>query len=394
MNALAHALVAELDDTALDALADFPYGVARQLYEPVVAAASESERRRRLSGAAGLVRSLMGQPAQGTTIEGEDTFARLHGLYWLFANLAAEGPVVVLVDDAQWADDTSLRFLGFLARRARELRLTLVVATRPARPGRRPLLRDLISDPAALKLHPAPLSAAAVAAWIAADVGKDADGVFAEACREATDGYPFFVRELLHEIRTEEIPLQADAAARVRELGPEGVASVMLVRLAGLPPAAAALARALATLGDGADLHVAGRLATLADDEIDTAVDGLSWVDLLEPGPPVRFVHPDYPRRNPCRDSAAGALGLARRRRATAAGRWCAARAGRGASPRSGPDRRVVGDRGAESGRRGRAGTGRRQDLGQVPRAGARGQPQDRAGTAAARARSSGGIRG
>jgi DNA-binding CsgD family transcriptional regulator len=271
---------------------DFPYGVVRQLYEPVLAGASESERERWLSGAAGLVPSLLSKAGADAAGEHEETFARLHGLYWLFANVAAERPVVVLVDDGQWADDTSLRFLGFLARRVRELRLTLVVATRPGQPGRQPLLRDLISDPAALKLQPAPLSAAAVAAWIAADLGEDTDAVFADACREVTNGYPFFVRELLYEIRTEEIPLRADAAARVRELGPEGVASVVLVRLSGLPPAAAALARALAALGDGANLRTAARLAALADDETDAAVDGLSSADVLEPGPPVRFVHP------------------------------------------------------------------------------------------------------
>ena len=41
----------------------------------------------------------------------------LHGLYWLVANLADETPVAVVVDDAHWADEPSLRFLAYLARR-------------------------------------------------------------------------------------------------------------------------------------------------------------------------------------------------------------------------------------------------------------------------------------
>jgi len=34
----------------------------------------------------------------------------LHGLYWLVANVADEAPVLFVVDDAQWADEPSLRF--------------------------------------------------------------------------------------------------------------------------------------------------------------------------------------------------------------------------------------------------------------------------------------------
>jgi DNA-binding CsgD family transcriptional regulator len=271
---------------------EFPHGVVRQLYEPPLAAATSGERERWLSGAAGLVQTLMGGAGGSAPADGDGTFARLHGLYWLFANIAAEGPVLVLVDDAQWADDPSLRFLGFLARRVGELRLTLVVATRPGQAGGQPLLRDLMADPVSLRLRPAPLTSAGVAAWLAAEAGEDADAVFAEACRAVTNGYPFLVSELLHEIRSERLSPRADAAGRVEELGPEGVASVVLLRLARLSAAAGALARALAVLGDGADLRVAARLAALARDDVSAAIDAMVGVDVLAPGSPVRFVHP------------------------------------------------------------------------------------------------------
>ena len=77
----------------------------------------------------------------------ESSYARLHGLYWLCANLAADAPLLVCVDDAQWADEPSLSFLGFLARRLEDLPVALVArhppARRagergPARPGHRP----------------------------------------------------------------------------------------------------------------------------------------------------------------------------------------------------------------------------------------------------------------
>ena len=38
------------------------------------------------------------------------SFAALHGLYWLAANLARERPLLLAIDDAQWSDDASLRY--------------------------------------------------------------------------------------------------------------------------------------------------------------------------------------------------------------------------------------------------------------------------------------------
>ena len=49
-------------------------------------------------------------PASGV----DSSFAVMHGLYWLCANLAAAGPLCLVVDDAHWADAASLRYLAFL----------------------------------------------------------------------------------------------------------------------------------------------------------------------------------------------------------------------------------------------------------------------------------------
>ena len=54
----------------------------------------------------------------------------LHGLYWLTANLAAERPLVIAIDDAHWADSASIAFLNYLARRVEGLALLVLYATR------------------------------------------------------------------------------------------------------------------------------------------------------------------------------------------------------------------------------------------------------------------------
>ena len=59
----------------------------------------------------------------------------IHGLYWLTANLADSEPLLLVVDDAHWADIPSLRFMHYLARRLDGLRVVLLVAARPAEQG-------------------------------------------------------------------------------------------------------------------------------------------------------------------------------------------------------------------------------------------------------------------
>ena len=49
----------------------------------------------------------------------EALYARLYGLYWVYAGLSARQPIMLAVDDAHWGDDASLQWLLFMARRAR-----------------------------------------------------------------------------------------------------------------------------------------------------------------------------------------------------------------------------------------------------------------------------------
>ena len=99
--------------------AAFSFGVVRQLFEAAVATASEEEQstaawRRRRAGRA-LVR--LRRQAEGGSEE--DVYALLHGLYWLTVNLAESRPLALAVDDVQWSDPPSLRWLAYSGAPAR-----------------------------------------------------------------------------------------------------------------------------------------------------------------------------------------------------------------------------------------------------------------------------------
>ncbi len=216
----------------------------------------------------------------------------LHGLYRLCAQLAEPAPLVLAVDDAQWADAPSLRFLAFLLPRLEELPVVVLVgAGTDADPVVAPLLGVLRSDLSAQVLRPAPLSEAAVGELIAERLAAPPAPAFAAACHAATGGQPFLVRELLAAVAAAGVAPDDAAAAGIEDLGTGNVAGAIAVRLARLPPAAGALARALAVL-ETAELSQAAALAEVPLDDAAMAADVLVAAGIAEPRLPLTFVHP------------------------------------------------------------------------------------------------------
>jgi DNA-binding CsgD family transcriptional regulator len=276
----------------------FPFGVVRQLFERLLADADPAERERWLSGAAALAAevltgvptvmpaSMPGQPAP------DPSYAWQHGLYWLASNLASETPLVLAVDDLQWCDGASARVLAFIARRLAGQPLAIVLATRPLDPVLTPEAATIISDPAAQVLRPSPLTHDAIAGLIAARLADEPDASFVRACAEVTGGNPFLLGELLDEAVASGISPTAAAASHVGALVPRGVANTVLLRLARLPAPAAALARTLSVLGDGAHVTDAAKLAGIGGAELEPAMASLIAAGVIDAGGTIRFAHP------------------------------------------------------------------------------------------------------
>jgi hypothetical protein len=220
---------------------DFAFGVVRQLFEPPLAEASGQERTDLLHGAAGVAAALLelpGAPAgDGRPSSGVDpSFAILHGLYWLCANLAAAGPLYLVVDDAHWADGPSLRYLSFLLTRLEELDAALVLATRPREAGTdAELLAALTSDPSADVIRLSPLTRAAVAQLVESRLAELPDPAFVDACLRATRGMPFFMSVLVEALSEEGFAPTAEAARHVERIGAQTVGRSIRLRLRRLP---------------------------------------------------------------------------------------------------------------------------------------------------------------
>jgi len=269
----------------------FSFGVVRQLLEPAVLTVPEAQRSGLFSGAARLAALVLDVDQEWEEPpEGKRIFPRLHGLYWLCANLAVERPLLMTVDDVQWADESSLEFLGFLGRRLEGLRIALAVATRPVDPGSDPLAAQLLAEPAATRLRLRELSVPATAVLVRSRIGASADDEFCRACHRATAGNPFLLGELAREVAAEGIEPVAANAARPLALEPQGVSRVVLLRLARLPGHARKLAHAVAVLDDGAEPRDA---AELAAEPLAEAHFQLVRAEILEgQDESLHFVHP------------------------------------------------------------------------------------------------------
>ena len=274
----------------------FPFGIARQLLAEPVAALDAEQRESLLSDAAQLAIEIVDPRTAwtGPAVNSSDAlYARMHGLYWLCAGLAAQQPLVLVVDDAHWADDPSLQWLLFMARRLGDMRLTLALAARPADEGRwsKPLL-TLRAEPTVSSVRPRPLTEHGSRILAARLFGEDPDEAFSRACHHATGGNPFLLSELITSVRGDGLAPTAAAEARIRSLAPDAIARSVVIRLGRMSREAAALARCVAALGSEAELRHAAALADLDLASASAAADALAAERLLAEGRPLRFVHP------------------------------------------------------------------------------------------------------
>ena len=271
--------------------AGFAFGVVRQLFERRLAGVEDDERDELLTGPAAAARPLVAG-APGDSSADDTSFAVLHGLYWLTANLAARRFLAIAVDDAHWVDGPSLRWLAYLAPRLEGLPLALMVALRPAEPASGEDALLAVRAGASTVARPRLLSDAAVADVARATLGGQASDDLCTALKRASGGNPFYLRELVRSLELGGAPLGELVAIEPLAGGAEGIVRQVATRVRRLDPQALALAQALAILGDGCQLRHAAAMADLDMRDAARLTAGLVRLEVLAGEEPPRFLHP------------------------------------------------------------------------------------------------------
>ena len=202
----------------------------------------------------------------------------------------ADAPVLITVDDLQWCDALSLRWLAYLAHRSANLPLAVVVACSPGEVSEeRFLVDELITSCERRTLHG--LHETAVGQWITDTLEARPDPAFVAGCRQVTGGNGALLADLLTALAARSVPPVDASAALIESVGRSAVAGRVLPWIKRAGPEALAVARAVAILGDDSELLLVAELAGLDVDTAAAAVDQLIRLDILSDTSPLRYVH-------------------------------------------------------------------------------------------------------
>jgi DNA-binding CsgD family transcriptional regulator len=271
--------------------ADFAFGIVRQLFERRLAGTGEDERASVLVGPAAAVRPLLLEK----TVEapgGDASFAVIHGLYWLAANLSALRPLLLAIDDAHWADEPSLRWLTYVARRLDGLALVLLIALRPDDPASANATLLALRAEAPTILRPSLLSENAVGALVRVTLGSRSSNGLCDAVWTASGGNPLYVAELLRALELNDRDLAEINPAELLVGGLEGIGRRVILRVRRIDAAALCLAQASAVLGDGCELRHAAAIAGVEMVDAIRLASVLVRLEVLADDAPPRFIHP------------------------------------------------------------------------------------------------------
>ncbi|HSE09032.1 MAG TPA: BTAD domain-containing putative transcriptional regulator [Nocardioidaceae bacterium] len=269
----------------------FGFGMVRQLFDPVLAA--ETARATLLNGAAAAADAVFDATSPLVQPRSEGVFGVLHGLYWLTHNLSDRAPLVLAVDDLQYCDTGSLRYLAYLLRRLEGMPLLVVGSLRTGEEyDDEGLLNELAADPATVLVSPEPLSRDGVADLVRARLGPATEDPFVTACYRTTAGNPLLLRQLLRALEAEQVRPDTAHADTVRAIGSRAVSSLVLMRFSRMPPENRRVARAVAVLGDGASLPAVAAMTELSEDAAAAAIASLARAEVLREHHPLGFVHP------------------------------------------------------------------------------------------------------
>lgn len=220
--------------------------------------------------------------------------ARLHWSFGQFlSRLSAKQPFLLVVENLQWADASSLELFHFVARHIHKTARMLLVGTyNEAERDINPLLRtteqSLIRLGAARILRIESLREAEVATLLQQTFSVDEAALdrFSALLYAWTRGNPFFIEETLKTLIEEGSLRQRDGRWFGWELErlelPSTVREVLSARLDRLPPDARSVANLAAVVGTRLSYDRLREVAGLSDDALVSAIEDLCQAHLLE----------------------------------------------------------------------------------------------------------------
>ena len=206
-----------------------------------------------VEGADGASRAATGEPVER---------ARLFHAVLSMLGVAARrsGPLVLIVEDLHWADQSTLELLSFLIRNARVEPLLIVGTYRSDELHRRHPLRPFLLEeerrPSVERVDVDPFTRAELASQLEGILGAAPDPEVVERLFERSEGNAFYTEELIAASPQKGMPL------------PQTLRDALSARLDALPEHALPALRVLAVAGRSASHRLLAEAADLSEDEL------------------------------------------------------------------------------------------------------------------------------
>jgi DNA-binding CsgD family transcriptional regulator len=218
---------------------------------------------------------------------GEARFRQFDAVVRLLGQVCRRRPLVMVLDDAHWADRSSMLLIRHIARSVLSERLLLVVSFRPTENAHMSDFAELVREPATRQIELTGLAVPAVAQQLASITGQQVRDAEAHTVHALTGGNPFFVAEVGRVLPVNRIGgAIAPVTSTVRE--------AITARLNRLPLPCVELLRAASIAGQDFSSAVVAAMVDRAVPDCLESLDDAQAAGLIEAGPEPgdhRFVH-------------------------------------------------------------------------------------------------------
>ena len=239
-----------------------PYAAISEALRGLDGALAPAELRRLagqdVSDLARVVPGLRGEPPDAPRGQGESAASSQLRLFeavlGLIGRLAADAPVVLVLEDVHWADASTRDLLVFLAHNLRDVGVVLIVSVRTEELGRTHPLRGVLAQlgrqPQVDRVELAPFGREELGQLLEDLLDQPPSAPQLEAMAERCEGNPFFAEELLA------------AGGELAEL-PEHLRDLLLLSVEGLPAGSLPMLRLIAAAGGEVSHGLATRVSDL-----------------------------------------------------------------------------------------------------------------------------------
>ncbi|WP_434975577.1 helix-turn-helix transcriptional regulator [Streptomyces mesophilus] len=224
----------------------------------------------------------LSDPGRGVPVRGqqgeEESMARLFELtVRLLERVAAERPVVLVLEDLHWADASTRHLLTYLFRTLRSGRLVVIASYRSDDIHRRHPLRPLLAELDRLRtlrrIELSRFTRGEVRRQLAGILAAQPEELLVERIFDRTDGNAFFVEEL------------ACSEDDCDHALPETLRDVLLVRVEALPEHAQRVVRVVAEGGSTVEYDLLAAVAGLGEDALIEALRAAVGANILLAAP-------------------------------------------------------------------------------------------------------------